>query len=91
MTGKEGQSIPSTVTISPMVQELSGSEDGISMQTLVKLVPLPRPTRENVLRRLSEALMRRSLTMVRFFQDLIHSTLCVHHVSSHTYRGFISS
>lgn len=67
MIGKQEQNIPSSVTISPVVQEQAGpidDVDGISLRTLGKSMPLPRPTRENVLRRLSEALMRRSLTKV---------------------------
>jgi len=69
MIGKEEHNIPQAVTISPMIQEQTSTTDvdGISLQALSKSMPLPRPTRENVLRRLSEALMRRSLTMVRFF------------------------
>jgi len=68
MIGKQDHSnFPTAVTISPGIQDQTTSTDvdGISLQALSKSMPLPRPTRENVLRRLSEALMRKSLTMVR--------------------------
>jgi hypothetical protein len=65
MNAKEGNSRVSAVTISPLVQEETGVDgDGHTEHNQTNTFPIPRPTRENVLRRLSEALMRRSLTMV---------------------------
>jgi hypothetical protein len=67
MIEKQAYKLPNTVTISPVLQEQKSPEnvDGISLQNLSRSILLPRPTRENVLRRLSMALMRKSLTMVR--------------------------